>query len=102
LPRLRGLAVKAWLRKPKGRSPLFAWLAVALLASIGAAAALGALADGILWLEGPHEALSQVSLWVIAGHIAFVVFIYGRKKLSAWALALWRKILARPTFVGPR
>jgi cytochrome b len=102
LPRLRAAALKAWVVKPQGRSPVFAWMAAALLAAIGAAALLGALADGIIWLEGPHEALSQLSLWVIAGHIAFVIFIYGRKKLMAWALTLWRKVLARPSLMGPR
>ena len=52
----------------KGRPPLFAWLAAALLASIGLAAASGALADGVPWLEHPHEAMAQASLWVIGGH----------------------------------
>ena len=33
------------------------------------------------WLEDPHEAMSEASLWVIFGHIAFVTFIYGGKRL---------------------
>lgn len=102
LPRPRVSALKAWVLKPQGRSPLFAWLAAALVIVIGAAAALGALADGIVWLEGPHEALSELSLWVISGHIAFVIFVYGRKKLLAWGTALWRKVMARPSLMGPR
>ena len=65
----------------KGRHPLFAWLAVALLISVGLAAATGAVADGSPWLEKPHEAISEASLWVIFGHLAFVAFIYGGKRL---------------------
>ncbi|TAN61508.1 MAG: hypothetical protein EPN20_12330, partial [Magnetospirillum sp.] len=65
----------------KGRHPLFAWLAAALLAAVGLAAATGALADGAPWLEDPHEAIAQASLWVIGGHMAFVAFIYGGKRL---------------------
>lgn len=65
----------------KGRHPLFAWLAAALLAAVGLAAATGALADGAPWLEDPHEAIAQASLWVIGGHIAFIAFIYGGKRL---------------------
>jgi cytochrome b len=73
----------AWLTARKGRNPLFAWFAVMLLAAIGIAAVLGAFADGMAWLEDPHEAVSEASLWVIFGHIAFVTFMYGGKRLLA-------------------
>lgn len=73
----------AWLTTRKGRNPLFAWFAVMLLAVIGGAAALGAFADGMSWLEDPHEAVSEASLWVIFGHMAFVTFMYGGKRLLA-------------------
>lgn len=65
----------------KGRHPLFAWLSAALLASVGLAAATGALADGTKWLEHPHEVIAEASLWVIFGHLGFVAFIYGGKRL---------------------
>ncbi|MDO8606845.1 MAG: hypothetical protein Q7R40_09945 [Phaeospirillum sp.] len=68
-----------WARK--GRHPLFGWLAAALLAGVGLAAISGALADGLPWLEDPHEVIAQTSLWVIGGHVAFVAFIYGGKRL---------------------
>lgn len=64
-----------------GRNPLFAWFAALLLGVVGAAAVLGALADGAPWLEDPHEALSTLSLWVIFGHAAFIAFLFGGKTL---------------------
>ena len=62
------------------RNPLFAWFAAALLVSVGFAAATGALADGWVWLEKPHEAVAEASLWVIFAHMGFVTFIYGGKR----------------------
>lgn len=69
----------AWTSK--GRNPLFAWFAALLLGVIGLAALLGALADGATWLEDPHEAFSNLALWVIFGHVAFIAFVFGGKRL---------------------
>ncbi|MGE4280476.1 MAG: hypothetical protein AB7G62_12875 [Magnetospirillum sp.] len=69
----------AWVSK--GRNPLFAWFAALLLGLIGLAALLGALADGLPWLEHLHEAISNLSLWVIFGHVAFIAFFFGGKRL---------------------
>ncbi len=80
LPRPGIAAGLSWLASRKGRNPLFAWFAAVLLAAIGCAATLGALADGMTWLEDPHEAVAEASLWVIAGHIAFVTYMYGGKR----------------------
>ncbi|HLO74830.1 MAG TPA: hypothetical protein VK196_00060 [Magnetospirillum sp.] len=88
LPRPSWRALAEWLAVRKGRHPLFAWFAVALLAVVGLAAASGALADSFTWLEDPHEAIAEASLWVIFAHIAFVTFIYGGKRL-------WGRIAAR-------
>ncbi|MBR9972815.1 hypothetical protein [Magnetospirillum sulfuroxidans] len=74
-------AVTAWFAVRKGRHPLFAWFAAALMIIVGLAALSGALADVFTWLEHPHEAIATASLWVIFGHIGFVVFIYGGKRL---------------------
>lgn len=81
LPRPSLRALGAWLFVRKGRHPLFAWFAVALLAIIGLAAASGAVADVATWMEDPHEAVAEASLSVIFGHIAFVTFVYGGKRL---------------------
>jgi cytochrome b len=81
LPRPSLNGAKQWLMTRKGRNPLFAWLAAALLGSIGLAALFGALADSLLIFEDPHEAISELSLWVIFAHIAFVIFMYGGKKI---------------------
>lgn len=81
LPRPSLKAASAWLRDRKGRNPLFAGFAAALLVAVGLAAVSGVAADGIPWLEDPHEAVSEASLWVIFGHIAFVSYMYGGKRL---------------------
>jgi len=80
LPRPSWQATRDWLATRKGRHPLFALFAAALLAIVGLAAASGALADGAPWFEDPHEAVSEASVWVIAGHIAFVTYMYAGKK----------------------
>ncbi len=87
LPRPGIKAAIVWLSVRRGRHPLFTWLATALLAGLGLAAATGALADGVTWFEDPHEAIAEASLWVIFAHIAFVGFMYGGKRLLSRAAA---------------
>ncbi len=78
-PKFGGL--RDWFGSGKGRHPLFPWFAAILLAVVGASAATGALSDAVMtWLEDPHEAISEASLWVIFGHVAFVMFMYGGKQ----------------------
>ncbi|MDP1908306.1 MAG: cytochrome b/b6 domain-containing protein [Hyphomicrobium sp.] len=88
LPRVDLKATRAWLSSRKGRHPLFAWFAAALLAVVGLAALSGAVADGAAWMEHLHEAISEASLWVIFGHIAFVTWMYAGKKwvgrIASW------------------
>lgn len=82
LPRPSLAALSAWLGGAKGlRNPLFAWIGIAALAAVGGAAASGALADVVVTLEHPHEAVAKASLWVIAGHVAFILFIFGGRRL---------------------
>lgn len=98
LPRPTWGTLQAWLPGGKGRHPLFAWFAAALLLIIGASAITGALADSLMtWLEDPHEAISEASLWVIFGHIGFVSFIYGGKRLlSQGASKLYHRLRSTP------
>jgi len=87
LPRPTFGPLKAWLPTAKGRHPLFAWFAATLLVIVGISAITGALSDSIMtWLEDPHEAISEASLWVIFGHIAFVSYIYGGKRVLSQAI----------------
>ena len=79
----------AWLPSRKGRHPLFARFAAALLLAVGLAALSGAVADSAAWMEHPHEAISEASLWVILGHIAFVTWMYAGRK-AVGSLADWR------------
>ena len=80
LPRPSVSASLAWLKERKGRHPLLAWFAAILLIVVGMAAAFGAVADWATWMEHPHEAVAEASMWVIAGHVAFVTFLYGVHK----------------------
>jgi len=88
LPRPRLVGLRDWFGPAKGRHPLFAWFAATLLVVVGAAAATGALSDAVMtWLEDPHEAIAEASLWVIFAHIAFVIFMYGGKRWLKQAAA---------------
>ncbi|MEQ9491004.1 MAG: hypothetical protein RIM72_18660 [Alphaproteobacteria bacterium] len=79
--------LRDWFPGSRGRHPLFAWIALVLLIVVGAAAATGALSDSLMtWLEDPHEAISEASLWIIFGHIAFVTFMYGGRKYMKQAV----------------
>lgn len=92
LPRPGWRIVTAWLRQRKGRHPLFSWFAAALLVGLGLAAASGVMADGLTWMEDPHEALAEFTLWLIAAHVAFVVIIHGgRRRLMAFLNHLLQK-----------
>ena len=82
-------AVKRWRAGGGGRSPWFALFAAALLAAVGLVALLGALADFVPRFEDPHEAIAEASLWLIGGHVAFVVWMYwGRARLAALPSAI--------------
>lgn len=106
LPRPDPRAMLTWLSPPqparKGRHPLFAWFAATLLVAVGLAALTGALADGLAsWLESPHEAIAETSVWLVAGHIVFVTFMYaGRKwiaRATSWLSGLRRSNPFRET-----
>ncbi|MFZ5784150.1 MAG: hypothetical protein ACOY4R_28480 [Pseudomonadota bacterium] len=76
-------AARTWLSERRGRHPLFAWLAAALLAVVGLTAATGAIADIVGRLEHPHEAIAEASVWLIIVHIAFVAYMYAGKRWLA-------------------
>lgn len=80
LPRPDIKATAIWFHVRRGRHPLFAWLAAALLIAVGLAAASGAIADFASWFEDAHEVIVDAALWVIFGHLAFVLFVYGGKR----------------------
>jgi hypothetical protein len=83
-------ATRAWLNTltagGKARNPLFAWLAVALLASVGLAAASGGLTDVLPALKHLHEGIANVTPVVIGAHIAFVAYKPLKKYLLATEL----------------
>ena len=63
------------------RRPLFAVMAAALLISIGATAASGAAADFLPFMEHLHEALGELALWIVLGHVAIVLLLNAVPKL---------------------
>lgn len=81
-------ATRAWLDKfntgAKGRNPLLAWIAAALLLSIGLAALTGAMADGLSVFKHLHEGIAEFTPVVVFAHIAFVAF----KPLKAYLLSV--------------
>lgn len=89
-------ATRTWLERTKvggkARNPLLAWIAAALLASIGLAAATGAMADLLPMLKNLHEGIAEFTPVVIFAHIAFVAF----KPLKAYLLGLASPLKASP------
>lgn len=83
LPRPNPRTAWTWLAERKGRHPLFAWFAAALLVAIGLAAFTGLVADNITGMEHPHEAIAEASLWLVFAHIAFVAYMYAGKRWLA-------------------
>ena len=83
------------------RSPLLAWMAVAVLAVVGAAAATGAVADFVTPVEHLHEAIAEASLAVVLAHIALVFALHGLKKASAIGAALRARFTHRPEASAP-
>nr|WP_247878124.1 cytochrome b/b6 domain-containing protein [Azospirillum sp. TSO22-1] len=63
-----------------GRSPLLPWMAAALLIGAGATALSGAVADFVTLVEDLHEALGEVALWIVLGHIALVLALHHLKR----------------------
>lgn len=93
-PKLTVTQVRDWLVQGRGRNPLFAGLALALLATVAATAVSGAIADWVTWMEDPHEAASDLTLAVIAAHIAFVFYQYGGRSWlgRSWFWAQIRRV----------
>jgi cytochrome b len=92
LPRPSLSDIRAWLARRRGRNPLFAWFAVALLAVVGLAAISGAVADYLPPVEDLHEAVAESSLWLIVAHIAFVTVIYSGRRLKTWLADMFSRL----------
>lgn len=92
LPRPSLNDIRTWLGRRRGRNPLFAWFAVALLAVVGVAAISGAVADYLPPVEDLHEAVAESSLWLIFAHIAFVTVMYSGRRIKAWLADLWLRL----------
>ncbi len=63
------------------RRPFFVLMASALLISIGATAASGAVADFLPFIEHLHEALGELALWIVLGHVGSVFVLNALPKL---------------------
>lgn len=97
LPSVR--ATRDWLVTRRGRHPLFAWFAISLLVTTGLAGLSGILADRTTAFEDPHEAMADISLWIVFTHVAFVTWIYGgRRALSR----IWGSLTGAAAIKSPR
>lgn len=89
-PRPSRAAVAIWLRQVASgdrgalmrRGPLPAWMAASLLALVALTALSGVGADSWVWLEGPHEFIANLTLWVVLAHVAFFAAMAGLKRLT--------------------
>ena len=87
-PRPSRVAVRDWVRRIvagdgtalRGRSPLLPWFAVIMLATAGAAAVSGWLADGMRVFEGLHGAIGEAVPLVVAGHVGTVLGLHLLRK----------------------
>jgi cytochrome b len=91
LPRPDVAPIREWLSegvrataRPLPRRPLLALMAILLLIGIGATAGSGAVADVVPFVEGIHEALGELALWIVLAHVAMVVLLQG---VARW----WRR-----------
>ncbi|EME71692.1 hypothetical protein H261_02131 [Paramagnetospirillum caucaseum] len=84
-----------WIRP--GRNPLFAWMAVLLLAGMAVAGVSGIAADFIPFVEDLHEGLAEASLWLVLAHAAVIAWIFQgrrvREMLKGSAAALLAVVL---------
>lgn len=65
-----------------GRSPALAWMAAALLIAVGSATLTGILADFVSRTEKLHEALGEIALWTVAGHVGLVLVLQWLKRTA--------------------
>jgi hypothetical protein len=114
LPRPSLAGARRWLADGRGRNPLFAWLAVALLVTVGAAAGTGMAAHWLPSVEDLHEAMSDAALWTIGAHVAFILVMMGGLRrfvtqrlrpaaasASAGALMMAAALAATPVLMAP-
>ncbi|WP_109051505.1 hypothetical protein [Azospirillum sp. TSA6c] len=105
LPRPSAGAVAAWLRRLLAgdaqarteRSPLTAWMAAALLAGVGLAAASGAAADFFVTVEHLHKEIGEAALPLILAHVALVFALHGLKRLPPGLASRWTAWRSTPT-----
>ena len=94
LPHPSMTALAGWLGRlaaagqgAAGRSPLYAWMAVAMLGFATAVAASGWLADRLGPVEDLHEALAEMTPAVIAAHVAMVAALQWLGRRGARSVA---------------
>jgi cytochrome b len=91
LPRPSMSPTLAWLRRLaarerqalRARSPLYPWMAVAMLAFTALVAASGWIADRLPSVEELHEAAAELTPAVIIVHIAVAAALHRPRRLAA-------------------
>jgi cytochrome b len=95
LPRPSASPTLAWLRRVmagdrqamKARSPLVAWMAVAMLAFTLLTAVSGWVADRVAAVEDLHEAMAELTPAVILAHIAVALILHRLRQHALRQLA---------------
>jgi cytochrome b len=92
LPRPATSPTLAWLHRlvagknrkaaMRTRSPLYPWMAVAMLAFTALVAASGWIADGVPSVEELHEAAAELTPAVIVAHLAVAAALHGLRRLA--------------------
>lgn len=91
LPRPTTSPTLIWLRRliagdpraMRARSPLYAWMAAAMLSFAALVAASGWIADRLPSVEELHEAAAELTPLVILAHIVLVTALHGLCRLAA-------------------
>jgi cytochrome b len=89
-PRPSTSATAAWLRRLvagerkalRARSPLYPWMALAMLVFVATVAASGWIADRILSVEKLHEALAELTPAVVVAHLAIAAALHWLRHLA--------------------
>ncbi|CAA7619771.1 conserved membrane hypothetical protein [Candidatus Terasakiella magnetica] len=91
----------AFTRVRPGRNPLFAWMAVLLLAAMALGGVSGILADALPALEDLHEGLAESSLWLVLAHALIIAWIFQGRRVREFLSGTGAKVAVLALLVLP-
>jgi predicted lipoprotein len=84
----------------RARSPLYAWMAVAMLAFTAVVALSGWVADRIPTVEELHEAAAELTPAIVIAHITAATVLHWLRRLATSPAAAAAPLAAQPTSVS--